>query len=159
MYWITKPGDPNTTFIPMNTNNRFYYFLGRNVSASGISLGCRRHGITTRSNRASFTCPSQDYNTPVQPFPEGLRMVTGNPNAKAASTPPYTTFQCQRTASDLYVRTAPQGEVKSVTDLVLPVSMHPISTLKHLAILASRQNSNSPHGLSSLCPAPLQCLT
>ncbi|KAJ9122999.1 hypothetical protein QFC24_004038 [Naganishia onofrii] len=73
MYWITKPGDPNTTFISMNTNNRFYYFLGRN-----------------------------DDNTPVEPFPEGLRMVTGNPNAKAPSTPPYATFQCQRTASDLY---------------------------------------------------------
>ena len=31
LYWITKPGDPNTTFLSMNTNNRFYYFLGRNV--------------------------------------------------------------------------------------------------------------------------------
>jgi hypothetical protein len=43
LYWITKPGDPSTTFIPMRTNNRFYYFLGRNVGTrKRAGLGLRR---------------------------------------------------------------------------------------------------------------------
>ncbi|KAJ9095415.1 hypothetical protein QFC20_006653 [Naganishia adeliensis] len=73
LYWITKPGDASTKFLPMRTNNRFYYFLGRN-----------------------------DWNTPVQPFPKGLRMITGNPNAKAPASPPFLTFQCQKTPEDIY---------------------------------------------------------
>jgi hypothetical protein len=30
-------------------------------------------------------------------------MLTGNPNAKAPVTPPYTTYQCQKTFTDIYV--------------------------------------------------------
>jgi hypothetical protein len=52
---------------------------------------------------ADLLIPTQDWNTPVQPFPKGLRMITGNPNAKAPSTPPYLTYQCQKTPDDIYV--------------------------------------------------------
>lgn len=37
LYWISKPGDPSTTFLSMATNNRFYYFLGRNVRQTFLS--------------------------------------------------------------------------------------------------------------------------
>lgn len=53
-------------YIPVDTNIRFYYFL-----------------------------PRDDDNKPVAPFPEGLRMLVGNPNSKSADTTGRFQFSCQ----------------------------------------------------------------
>jgi hypothetical protein len=55
-YWMPKLYwmNDDSTFSPIPAAHRFYYFLGRNSPAE-----------------------------PVSPFPEGLRMLVGNPNSKS----------------------------------------------------------------------------
>lgn len=64
-YWMPQLYWVNDdgSFVPLDNKPRFYYFLGRNSNAE-----------------------------PVSPFPEGLRMLTGDPNSKTAN--PKTSFTC-----------------------------------------------------------------
>lgn len=60
----------------------------------------------------------------MQPFPKGLRMITGNPNAKAPASPPFLTFQCQKTPEDIYVSSR-YSRSAIFSDLICLVSSHP----------------------------------
>lgn len=71
LYWINDPANPdNTTFTAIPAVVRFYYFLPRTSS-----------------------------DVPVEPFPEGLRMLVGDPNSKTDDKSGLFLFGCQ-TQSD-----------------------------------------------------------
>lgn len=71
LYWINDPAHPDTTsFIAISALVRFYYFL-----------------------------PRTSNDVPVEPFPEGLRMVVGDPNSKTDDRRGIFQFGCQQQAN------------------------------------------------------------
>ncbi|ORX41227.1 hypothetical protein BD324DRAFT_606840 [Kockovaella imperatae] len=74
-YWVPKLywiNNNGSSFTPLGAHTRFYYHLGRNS-------------------------PSE----PVSPFPEGLRMLTGNPNNKQPTIAAWACHVQQNLANDL----------------------------------------------------------
>jgi len=66
LYFMDTSIANQTKYIPVATTNRFYYFLARS-----------------------------DPTLPVEPFPEGLRMLVGDPNSKSADPGSRFRFSCQ----------------------------------------------------------------